>query len=101
MLIAHELRNIRVAEETSLIKSEGHPVPLPTGYCSLIVPLGANGTVSARPLTQCDNPVLASDMIKAVTAAAPFKMVPANVTQIHLSVNALDMEPGVGKPPAS
>ncbi len=96
-LVGHELRKIRMAEEMAIISRTGHPQPLPTGACSIIVTLAPGGMLAGTPVMQCDNPVLAPDMTKAVAAAAPFPA-PANVTQLHLFIRAEDMEPGVGTP---
>jgi len=95
--VAYQLRSLRVAEENAAIAAVGHTQPLPIGRCSAVISLTADGMVSGSPLIECENPALSVDFQKAIFAAAPFTPRPG-YSQLHITVDASDLEPGVGEP---
>ena len=90
--IGYRLLYLRLQEENAIIGGTGSPRPLPTGSCTVVVPVDAIGQIDGPPVINCDNAALLPDLRKAVFAAAPF--VVAQAGRIGVRIAVLDAEPG-------
>lgn len=93
-VMAHRVRALRVAEEAALIKTSGAPQPLPTGICSAVVPVTADGMIDGALQIGCSTSSLSETMRQAILAQAPYD-VPAGQKTLRISVYMNDPEPGV------
>jgi len=90
--VAHEVRQLRVAEEARLMAAGGVPVMLPTGPCTATVTVGSAGQPAPGFPVECGDERMQGIMRQAVTTAAPFRAAPGSV--VRLAVFANDPEPG-------
>jgi len=93
-IIARSVRQVRVEQELAKVKETGHPVALPTGTCSALIAVNADGTIRHAELAACSSDLLGEVELAAIKRAAPLPP-PGQAQTITVSTYAPVATPGV------
>ena len=99
-ICVHAVREMRVQEESRLMKATGKPVAMTTGTCEFVLTVASTGEIKSVHPSRCttDNEDLSTIMQKAVLSTSPLPPPPipnGSVANIRLVLAAPVATPGV------
>lgn len=94
MVVAQQVRNIRVAQEQAAMQKAGHPVKLPAGWCRAVITINPDGSILRSELAGCASPDLGKVELQAIQQASPLPP-PGRVLNLTVATDAAITTPGV------